>query len=479
MYPETTTPTDALTRLDNMPWTRFHTTMTMALGVGWALDSFETNIIGSMFGIIKKQWHLSTTQGSLAVTVWLCGMLIGAIGFGYLADRFGRKRLFLATLLWYVVFSVGTVLSWNYGSFLFFRIMTALAVGGEYSAITAAMGELVPKAHRGRTDTFILSGFPLGALLSACASWLLIHYLPPAISWRIGFGLGTALALVFVWVRRVVPESPRWLLQQGRVAEVEAIVEHVAEKARQEGHGAAASQRYQPVAFTPKRTDFRQNLRELTGAYRWRCTLASAFNFSQASVVYGVLVLMGLVILPYLKVPASQVPLYYLFGNIAALLGGFTASRTVDGWGRRRSLLASYSLTVLSILPLCTLPNLSGVLLSYCMIQFGVTWAYISAYVVSSEILPTRIRATGLGISVAVGRAGAMLTPFLLTSAYQLTGNPLLALIALFTLALPGPIAAMLWLRNGPETRNVSLEEGSAELAPLGTTETLKAAFVL
>jgi MFS family permease len=479
MSSENVIETDALTRLDNMPWTRFHTTITVALSVGWALDSFETNIIGSMFGVIKKQWHLSPLQGSLAVTVWLCGMLIGAIGFGYLADRFGRKRLFLATLAWYVVFSVGTVLSWNYGSFLFFRIMTALAVGGEYAAVTAAMGELVPKAHRGRMDTFILSGFPLGALLSACASWLLIHYVPPELSWRIGFGMGTALALVFVWVRRVVPESPRWLLQQGRNAEVAAIVERIAGKARREGHAAQADRRYPAMAFTPTRQDLKQNLRELSGEYRWRCALASAFNFSQASIVYGVLVLMGLIILPYLKVPASNVPLYYLFGNIAALLGGLTAACTVDAWGRRRSLLASYSFAALSILPLCALPNLPGVVLSYCMIQFGVTWAYISAYVVSSEILPTRIRATGMGISVAVGRAGAMLTPFLLTSAYQLTGNPVLALIALFTLALPGPIAAAFWFRNGPETGNMSLEEGSAELVPLTTGEKLEGVYVL
>jgi MFS family permease len=457
-----TVQTDALTRLDNLPWTRFHTLVTVALGVGWALDSFETNIIGSMFGVIKAQWRLSALQSSLAVTAWMCGMLIGAIGFGYLADRFGRKRLFLATLLWYAAFSLATVLSWNYESFLFFRIMTAMAVGGEYSAVTAAMGELIPKSHRGRTDALILSGFPLGALFSAGASWLLITYLPPEWSWRVGFGLGTTLAVIFLWIRRVVPESPRWLLQHGRVVEVEALVERIAEEARKEGYGAQADRRYIATSFTPERPDFVKNLRELGGKYRWRCALASAFNFSQATVVYGVLTLMGLVVLPYLKVPASDVPLYYLFGNLAALLGGLTAAQSVDAWGRRRSLFVSYSLTVLAILPLCELTYLPYVVLCYCVIQFGVTWAYISAYVVSSEVLPTSSRATGLGVSVAVGRAGAMASPFLLTSAYQFSGTPFLALVSLFALAIVGPIAAALWWRNGPETRNISLEEGSS-----------------
>lgn len=459
--------TDALTRLDEMPWTRFHTLLTVALGIGWALDSFETNIIGSVFGVLKTQWHLSSTQGSLAVSVWVIGMLIGAIGFGYLADRYGRKRLFLATLLWYAFFSIATVFSWSYESFLFFRVMTALAVGGEYSAVTATMGEFIPKRHRGRTDAMILSGFPLGAMASAAVTLLLLNRLPGEIAWRIGFGLGTTLALLFFWIRRVIPESPRWLLQQGRTEEVDAIVERIAASAMRSDTSAAiqtqAQKRYSATTFVPTLPAFWRNIRELFGAYRLRCGLASALNFSQAAVVYGVLSLMALVILPYMKVPASDMPIYYVYGNAAALLGGLTASVLVEAWGRRASLLASYSFTALAIVPLYVLHTLPGMVTAYCLIQFGVTWAYISGYVVSSEVLPTRMRATGLGISVAVGRVGAMVAPFALTSAYQASGAPSSALIVLLLLALPGPIAAALWWRLGKETRNVSLEEGSIE----------------
>ncbi|MGY3232550.1 MFS family permease [Luteibacter sp. HA06] len=467
MKAQQTIQTDALTRLDEMPWTRFHTILTIALGVGWALDSFETNIIGSVFGVLKAQWHLSSTQGSLAVSLWVIGMLIGAIGFGYLADRYGRKRLFLGTLLWYAVFSTGTVFSWNYESFLFFRVMTALAVGGEYSAVTATMGEFIPKRHRGRTDAMILSGFPLGALTSAAVTLLLLNQLPGNIAWRVGFGLGTTLALMFFWIRRVIPESPRWLLQQGRIAETEAIVDRIAASAERAGtseqHRLQARKRYRSVPFTPTTPAFLRNIRELFGQYRLRCGLASALNFSQAAVVYGVLSLMALVILPYMKVPADHMPIYYVYGNAAALLGGLTASWAVEAWGRRWSLLVSYSFTALAIVPLYVLHTLPGMVAAYCMIQFGVTWAYISGYVISSEVLPTRMRATGLGISVAVGRVGAMIAPLMLTYAYQMSGEPSSALIVLITLALPGPIAAALWWRLGRETRNVSLEEGSVE----------------
>jgi MFS family permease len=171
------------------------------------------------------------------------------------------------------------------------------------------------------------------------------------------------------------------------------------------------------------------------------------------------------------------VPLYYAFGNFAALLGGLTAARTVESWGRRRSLLVSYSLAVLAILPLCGLTYLPGVVLCYCVIQFGVTSAYIAAYVVSSEVLPTRIRATGLGVSVAVGRAGAMAAPFLLTAAYQVSATPVLALVTLFALAVPGPIAAALWWRYGTETRNISLEQGSSDDACADADQALNPAL--
>lgn len=466
-----TVTSDALERLDHMPWSRFHTTLTLALGVGWALDSFETNIIGSVLGILTRQWQLSGTQGGWIVSIWVGGMMIGALLFGYLADRFGRKKLFLATLLWYALFSVLTVFSWNFASFLVFRAMTSLAVGGEYAAVTAAMGEFIPKKHRGKTDSLILSGFPLGALASAGVAYAVLRVLPPEIAWRVGFGLGTSMAIAFFWIRRVIPESPRWLIQQGRVAEAEAIVARIATFAR--GKDQAAAQARRPaVTMATQPVAIGNTLRALAGPYRGRLLLAGALNFSQAAVVYGVIALMSLVILPYMDVSATDLPLYYAAGNAAALAGGVMAALLVDAWGRRASLLASYSFTLAAALFLYGASTLPAMVLGYCLVQFGVTWAYISAYVISAEILPTHIRATGLGASVAIGRLGAVLAPPLLTGAFAVYHHPSAALLVLLALAAPGPVAAAIWWARGRETRGLSLEAGSRRpaLAPAHST---------
>lgn len=345
--------------------------------------------------------------------------------------------------------------------------MTALAVGGEYSAVTATMGEFIPKHRRGKTDALILSGFPVGAILSAAVSYFVLNNLSPEVSWRVGFGFGTTMALLFFWIRRVIPESPRWLILQGRLGEAEAIVEKIASSAQDAGSPRSvrvqAARRYASTRVVAARPAFWRNVRELFGTYRLRCALASALNFSQAAIVYGVLTLMALVILPYMHVPAADMPLYYLYGNAAALLGGIAAAVLVEAWGRRPTLFVGYTFTTLAIIVIYAMHTLAGMVLGYCLIQFGVTWAYISAYVVSSEILPTRIRASGLGVSVAVGRLGAVISPLMLTKMYALSGTPSAALVGLLMLAIPGPLAAAIWWLRGRETSNLSLEEGSVQ----------------
>ncbi|MGH7942361.1 MAG: MFS transporter, partial [Limisphaerales bacterium] len=205
-------------RLDRLPWCRFHTVVTIALSLGWMLDAFETNIIGSVMGQVTKQWRLSPSQGSSLVSAWVFGMFVGALVFGYFSDRLGRKKLFILTLIWYAAFSVITAFSWNYYSLLAFRSLAALGVGGEYSAVAAAMVEFIPRLHRGKAAALVLAAFPMGGIISALSTGLFLRNFPPDVGWRMGFGLGALLALFGLWVRYAIPESPRWLAMNGRLA---------------------------------------------------------------------------------------------------------------------------------------------------------------------------------------------------------------------------------------------------------------------
>jgi len=455
------TTSNLLPRLDRLPWSKFHTYVVLALGVGWTLDAFEINMIGSVLGMMTKEWHLTPGQGAWVVSTMILGILVGALLFGYLADRLGRKKMFLLTLFWYAGFSVLSMFSWNLTSFLIFRFLTGVGLGGEYSAVTATMVEFIPKRARGKVDALILSGFPVGAVLAALAAKFFIAELPADIGWRVGFGLAGLLALAALWARKVVPESPRWLMLVGRHQEATQVVEQIERHVEAETGKSLPPVTDHVEVDAPPRSFFVE-IKELFSRFGSRVALASALNFSQASVVYGVMGLLSLVILPLVKIPAQDMPNYYLIGNIAAIGGALLASYLLDRAGRRGTLFTAYSLTALAIVYLFFAVSPEQVLIGYSLVQFGVTWAYISAYVVSAEVLPTRMRASGLGISVAAGRVGAFFAPLILSqmfAVYHTAGAPLLALLGM---VLPGPIAALVWWMGGFESRHLPLEQTGA-----------------
>lgn len=412
---QSTTTTDLTGRLDRLPWSRFHSTVTIALGIGWTLAAFQTTIIGSILGQVTKLWNLSATQGSCLVSAWVVGIAIGAMLFGYYADRKGRKKMFIFSLVWYAAFSMAAAFSWNFTSLLAFRFLTALAIGGEYSAVMAAMVEFIPKRHRGKTSALILAGYSLGGVLSGLTSLYCLNHLSTNLGWRIGFGLGGALAVLGLWIRFAIPESPRWLLTHGFANEAEKIVRTVEGSAGLETGSLHAFREGQSVCGPSvpankaavcgmERPNIVRQFKELFSVYFGRLFLASSLNFAQASVNYGMMSLLGLVVLPAVKVPAEQMPFFYMIGSAAAFGGSLFAALLLDTWGRKGTVLLGYTLTTLGILHLYFATTPAGVLLAYPMLLFTLIWSSNSAYIVTSEILPVRNRLTGLGISVAAGR---------------------------------------------------------------------------
>jgi len=223
--------TDVPARLDRLPWSAFHWRVAIALGITWVLDGLEVTLAGTLAGALTRSptLHLDAGAIGLSASAYLAGAVAGSILFGHLADRFGRKRLYTATLLVYLVGTAGSALSWNFASFAFWRMITGAGIGGEYSAINSAIQEFTPPSLRGRIDLVINGSFWLGAMLGGAAAVILLapERFPIDLGWRLAFGMGVILGIGILWLRRYVPESPRWLITHGQPREAERIVREI------------------------------------------------------------------------------------------------------------------------------------------------------------------------------------------------------------------------------------------------------------
>ncbi len=442
-------------RLDRLSWTRLHTRVTLALGIGWLLDSFEVNVIGNVLGVLKKLWSLTDVQASALVTVWLVGIMVGALFFGYLADRFGRRKLFILTLLLYSTFTVISALSPGYYFFMLFRFLTAIGVGAEYSAINAAIGEIIPARFRGRANAAVMNFWPLGAILAAFLTLYFINALPPSVGWRLAFALGAVVALFTVWARRILPESPRWLLKRGRQEEALEVVQQIEAKADR-----FALPRQDPSSHAAATSGFFHQVYLLMRDHPERLALGSLLDFSEAAGYYGIFAFLPLVVLPRVNIAEERVPWFFLIGNLGAVAGGLLAAVLLDSAGRKRTVTFFYALAALSMLAMGAAAGrgkADGVLLTFVVANFCATGSWVSAYPTFSEIFPTHLRSTGIGFSVAFGRIGAALSPLLLVFlAERVSMMVSFAVLAAFWTL--GALAMIPWILWGPEGRGKALE---------------------
>src|SRR5689334_9752259 len=232
--------TDIPARLDRLPWGRFHTPVVVALGITWILDGLEVTLAGTVAGALKTSpvLRFSNADVGLAGSAYLAGAVLGAICFGWLTDRLGRKKLFFITLSVYLVATAATAFSWNLWSFLLFRFITGAGIGGEYAAINSTIQELIPARVRGWTDLAINGSFWVGAALGALGAIVLLDpaVIDPEHGWRAAFLIGAVLALIVFFMRLWLPESPRWLMTHGRANEAEEIIAGIEARVRAEGH---------------------------------------------------------------------------------------------------------------------------------------------------------------------------------------------------------------------------------------------------
>src|SRR2546429_6660034 len=211
--------TDIPARLDRLRGGRFHTLVVVALGITWILDGLEVTLAGAIAPALKEspRLHFSNAEVGLVSSAYLAGAVVGALFFGWLTDRLGRKRLFFITLALYLVGTAATALSWNLLSFAVFRFFTGAGIGGEYTAINSSIQELVPARYRGWTDLVINGSFWIGTALGAAGSPGVPHphALPPGLGWRFGVLIGAVLGPVLFPMRLWLAGSPPWVVTHG------------------------------------------------------------------------------------------------------------------------------------------------------------------------------------------------------------------------------------------------------------------------
>ncbi len=404
--------TDIPARLDRLRWGRFHTLVVVALGITWILDGLEVTLAGAIAPALKEspQLHFSNADVGLASSIYLVGAVAGALFFGWLTDRLGRKRLFFITLAVYLVATAATALSWNLASFALFRFFTGAGIGGEYTAINSTIQELVPARYRGWTDLVINGSFWIGAALGAAGSLVLLDpdLLAPDLGWRLAFFIGAVLGLVIFFMRLWLPESPRWLMTHGRLEEAKAAVDDIEAKFRARGH-ELEPQPLPVIRLRARRsTPLAEVARTLFRVERRRTLVGLSLMAAQAFFYNAIFFTYALVLTDFYGIRADHVGWYLLPFAAGNFLGPVFLGRLFDTVGRRQMIAATYGLSGLLLAGagyLFAVGALSatGQTLAWMVIFFVASAAASSAYLTVSETFPLEVRALAIAFFYAVG----------------------------------------------------------------------------
>ncbi|MDX6368571.1 MAG: hypothetical protein QOG93_73 [Gaiellaceae bacterium] len=407
-------------RLDRLPWSRWHWLVVIGLGITWILDGFEVTLVGSLVDILKdgSTLHLSTHQASSAGTFYLLGAVAGALFFGYLTDRLGRKKLFMITLGVYLIFTVATAFSWNFFSFAAFRVLAGAGIGGEYSAINSAIDELIPARVRGRVALAINGTWWFGAAFSALVSYELLNNLAANVGWRLGFAVGAVLATAILTIRRFIPESPRWLLTHGRADEAEKVVGEIEEQVKKSVGELPEPEDKKITVEQRDHLGFISIAKYVIKEYPARGVLGLALMTGQAFLYNAVFFTYGLVLTTFYHVDGKVVGLFLIPFAVGNILGPLVLGPLFDSVGRRVMISSTYIISgVLLVITgqLFTHGVLTATTMTICwsVIFFFASAGASAAYLTVSELFPMEARAMAIALFYAVGTGIAALSPTL------------------------------------------------------------------
>ena len=406
-------------RMDRLPWARFHWMVVCGLGVSWILDGIEIQLISASG--FKETLGMSNAEVGFTGTVYLMGQVVGALVFGRLTDRWGRRRLFLVTLALYLVASGIAGLAWTPWFLYVWRFVAGLGIGGEYTAINSAIDELIPARYRGRVDIAINGTYWAGAMLGAVGSVFLLDHalLPRDVGWRIAFFIGPLLGLIILPLRRHIPESPRWMITHGRAVEAERIVDGIEAGVRAQGIPLPPVDVRRAMCIRPERSVpvgrlvdvfFRQ--------YPSRTFLGVTMMVTQSFLYNAIFFTYALVLQNFYHLDGSRTALYFFPFAAGNLIGPLLLGPLFDTVGRRRMIFGTYLLSGAILLVSAWLFR-QGVLtadthtLFWCASFFFASAGASSAYLTVSEIFPLEVRGQAISYFFAVAQIVGSLGPLL------------------------------------------------------------------
>jgi MFS family permease len=404
--------TDIPSRLDSLRWSGFHTRVVLALGITWILDGLEVTLAGALSGALKESpvLHFTNFDVGFSNSAYLAGAVLGALGFGWLTDRIGRKKLFFITLALYLTATAATALSWSVTSYALFRFLTGAGIGGEYTAINSTIQELVPARYRGWTDLVINGSFWIGAAIGATSAIVLLdpHLIGQDLGWRLAYLTGACLGLVVFVMRMWIPESPRWLMIHGQPERAEAIVADIERSVI----GKVQDHPRNPWPKVKLRmrdhTPLREVAHTLFSVYRQRSLVGLALMIAQAFFYNAIFFTFALVLTDFFGIAANQVGWYILPFAAGNFLGPLLLGRLFDTLGRRAMITFTYGISGV-LLALSGYLFSIGVLsaqtqtIAWMVIFFFASPAASAAYLTVSETFPLEVRALAIALFYAVG----------------------------------------------------------------------------
>jgi MFS family permease len=400
-------------RMDRLPWSRWHWLVACSLGVSWIMDGLIVSslaLIGSKL-LLPTTLNLTTTQVGWSASSYLTGAVLGSLLFGYLADRYGRRKLFIVTPTIYLFASQACAFAWNFYSLVICTFFIGLGIGGEYSAMNSAINEFIPAKIRGMVDLAINGSYWLGAALGSVLALIFLRddWFWPQYGWRFPFAIAGIVGISIIVMRFRLPESPRWLLLHGYTAEADKLVSQIEEKIEKEKNiQLPPVEQQQRLPVTNSTIGFRFIIVKMLTTYRKRSILGLCLMIAQAFFYNAIFFTYATILTTYYGVLPENVGLFELPFCLGNFLGSALLGPLFDFWGRKPMITSTYMISAI----LLTLTGFFFWMEWLTAITQTIAWSVIffvssasasAAYLTVSEIFPLQIRALSIAFFYSVG----------------------------------------------------------------------------